>query len=219
MLFPLTRATFEQIIPPIATGPQYLYYWANWQKFLKQLLISVVALVVIWLVGKFFGHAADGIRLILSIIGGLYWLWGPVYLASLRNLEYRRYPYSGFMRAQVVDVYLTEELLREEETVNKRGELIIIENKEKRINVEIEDETGFYTQVQAPLRRIHKVIRPGQIAECLVLSKQANLATISKITDIYLPQHNLWIGSYPYLRRDIFKEVSLSLSKFSRSSR
>lgn len=219
MLVPLTRTTFEQIVPLIATGPQYAYYWGNWQKLLKQLLISVVGLVVIWLLGKFFDHSADPIRLVLSIIAGLYWLWGPVYLAGLRNQAYRRYPYSGFMRAQVVDVYLTEELIREEETVNKQGDLVVIENKEKRINVEIEDETGFFAHVQAPLRRIHKVIKPGQIAECLVLSKQPNLSTINKITDIYLPQHNLWIGSYPYLRRDVFKKVSLSLSKFSRSSR
>ncbi|TVQ42923.1 MAG: phosphate ABC transporter permease [Gloeocapsa sp. DLM2.Bin57] len=221
MLIPLTRATFEEIIPLIATGPQYLYYSGQWQKILKQLLISLVGVVTIWLVFKLFGHAADGISLVLRIIAGLYWLWGPVYLASMRNQSYRRYPYSGFLRARIVDVYITEELIREEQSVNQRGELVIIENKEKRINLEIEDETGFFAQTQAPLKRIHKVIKPGQIAECLVLSKQPNLAIIDKTTDIYIPQHNLWIGDYPYLRRDIFKQVSQSLtrSKTQRRSR
>ena len=213
MLVPLTRATFEQIIPLVATGPQYLYFSGKWQKIIKQLLISLVGVVTIWLVFNLFGHGADGISLVLRIIAGLYWLWGPVYLASLRNLTYRRYPYSGFMRARVVDVYITEELIREEQSVNQRGELIIIENKERRINVEIEDETGFYTQAQAPLKRIHKVIKPGQIAECLVLSKKPNLNIINQVTDIYIPQHDLWIGTYPYLRRDVFKRVSMSLYK------
>jgi hypothetical protein len=211
MLVPLTRTTFEEIIPLVATGPQYAYYWGNWQKLLKQLLISLVAVVVIWLLGKLLGPAGEGLSLILIIIAGLYWLWGPVYLASLKNISYRRYPYSGFMRARIVDVYITEEIIREEENVNKQGELIIIENKEKRINVEIEDETGFFAQIQAPLKRIHKVIRPGQIAECLVLSKKPSLVTINKVTDIYIPQHDLWVGTYPYLRRDIFKRVSFSL--------
>lgn len=219
MLIPLTRQTFEQIIPLVATGPQYAYYSGDWQKLLKQLLISLTAVVVIILIGVLLGGNGEAIILILTIIGGLYWLWGPVYLASMRNLSYRRYAYSGFLRARVVDVYLTEELIREEQTVDKQGNLVIIENKERRINVEIEDETGFYAQIQAPLKRIHKVIKPGQIAECLVLSKKPDLVTINKITDIYIPSHDLWVGEYPYLRRDVFKKVSLSLLRDSRRFR
>jgi hypothetical protein len=111
----------------------------------------------------------------------------------------------------VLDVFITEELIREEETVNKKGELVIIENRERRINVEVGDKTGFRATVQTPIRRIHKVINPGQIAEMLILSKQPDLSRIDKITDVYFPQHNLWIGEYPYLRRDVFTEVSREL--------
>lgn len=213
MLIPLTRESFHQIIPAIATGPQYAYYWGDWQKLLKQLLISLIAVIVTSLTGKLLRSGADALLLILTIIGGLYWLWSPVYWASLRNLSYRRYAYAGFMRARIVDVYITEALLREEETVNQQGELVIIENKEKRINIEIEDETGFFARIEAPLKRIHKVVKPGQMAECLVLSQKSDFYTISRLTDIYVPKHNLWIGQYPYLRRDIFKQVSNSLAK------
>ena len=211
MLVPLTRAKFEQIIPQIATGAQYAHYWGKPSEFLKKLLISVVALILIWLVGNLLGKGFHSISLILGVIGGLYWLWSPVYWASLRNASYRRYPYSGFWRGRVLNVFITEELIGEEQTVNKRGELVIVENRERRINLEVGDRTGFTAQVQAPLRRIHKVIAPGQIAEMLVISKQADLASIDKITDVYLPQHDLWIGEYPYLRRDIFAQVSRQL--------
>ncbi len=211
MLVPLTREKFEQIIPLIATGPQYSYYWGKWQDFLRRLLISVVAVVVILLIGKLFGEGGQALTLIFVVIAGLYWLWGPVYWASLRNASYRRFQYSGFLRGQVLDVFITEDLIGEEQTVNKRGELVIIENRERRINLEIGDETGFRADVQAPLRRIHKVIAPGQIAELLVLSNQPNLGSIAKITDVYIPSHNLWVGDYPYLRRDVFTEVSRQL--------
>ena len=211
MLVPITREKFEQIIPLIATGPQYSYYWGKWQDFLRRLLISVVAVVVILLIGKLFGEGGQALTLILVVIAGLYWLWGPVYWASLRNASYRRFQYSGFLRGQVLDVFITEELIGEEQTVNKRGELVIIENRERRINLEIGDETGFRADVQAPLRRIHKVIVPGQIAELLVLSNQPNLGSIAMITDVYIPSHNLWVGDYPYLRRDIFAQVSRQL--------
>lgn len=211
MLVPITRATFEQIIPQIATGPQYAYYWGKLPDFLRRLLISVVVVLVIWLLGKLFGEGGEALALILIVIAGLYWLWGPVYWASVRNATYRRLPYSGFLRGQVLEAYITEELVGEEETVNKRGELVIIENRERRINLEIGDETGFQANVQAPLRRIHKNIAPGQTAELLVLSKQPDLSSIAKISDVYLPSQALWVGEYPYLRRDIFVHVSHQL--------
>jgi hypothetical protein len=211
MLIPLTRETFEQIIPQIATGPQYTYYWGKVPDVLRRLLISLIAVLVFWLLGNLGGEGGKSLSLILIVIAGLYWLWGPVYWASIRNVSYRRFPYSGFWRGRVLDIYITEELVREEQTVNKLGELVIIENREKRINIEVGDNSGFRATVQSPLRRIHKVINPNQIAELVVLSKQPDLRRIDKITDIYFPQHNLWVGEYPYLRRDIFKEISQEL--------
>ena len=218
MLIPLTREKFEQIIPLIATGPQYAYYWGKWQDLLNRLLISVVAVVVILLVGGLFGESAHALVLLLVVIAGLYWLWAPVYSASLRNAGYRRYRYSGFWQAKILEIFITEDLVGEEETVNQRGELVIIENRERRINLVIGDETGFEAEVQAPLQRIHKAIKKGQIAQLLVLSNQSDLARINKITDAYIPSQNIWIGEYPWLQRDIFSEVSLELANRNRRS-
>lgn len=218
MLVPITRETFEQIIPPIATGAQYAYYWGKPAVFIKRLLISMVALTIFWLLGNLLGDAWLAIKLILDIVAGLYWLWSPVYLASVRNNSYRRYPYSGFWRGRILDVYITEELIREEETVNKFGELVVIENNEKRINVEVGDRDGFRATIQAPIRRIYKGINPGLVAEMIVLSKQPDLSRIDKITDIYIPERDLWVGEYPYLRRDIFADVSQELGGARRNT-
>jgi hypothetical protein len=218
MLVPLTRQSFEQIIPLIATGPQYAYYWGKPSDVVRRLLISIVALTVSWLLGKLLGEAWLAIDLILDIVAGLYWLWSPVYWASIRNNSYRRLPYSGFWRGRVLEVYITEELVGEEETVNKRGELVIIENREKRINLDLGDSDGYLATLQAPLRRIHKVINPGQVAELLVLSRQSDLARIEKLTDVYIPKQDLWVGEYPYLRRDVFAQVSRDLGGSSRDT-
>lgn len=211
MLVPLTRTSFEQLIPQIATGSQYGYYWGKWRDLLRRLLISFVALTVTWLIGKLLGSGGETIKLIFDIIAGLYWLWAPIYLASLRNRLYRRLPYSGFWRGEVLDIFITEEVLDEEENVNKWGELIIVENRERRINLEVGDRSGFRATVQAPIRRLYKVIAVGDTAEMLLLSKQPDLSRIEKITDAYLPQHDLWIGEYPWVRRDVFQQVSEEL--------
>ncbi|MEC4894010.1 MAG: phosphate ABC transporter permease [Oscillatoria sp. PMC 1051.18] len=208
MLFSLSREKFEEIVPLIATGAQYIYYWGKVRDILRRVLISVVGVVVVLLLGKLFGEGVDAIVLLLGVIAGLYWFWSPIYVASRRNAEYRRYQYSGFLRGRVLDVFVSEESLGEEETVNKRGELVIVENLERRINLEIGDETGFRTFVQAPLRRIHKSIKPGQVAELLVLSNVPDLSRIDRVTDAYLPSNNLWVGEYPILRRDIFALLS-----------
>ncbi len=213
MLIPITRQKFEQIVPLLATGPQYAYFWGKFPDFLKRLLISVIAIVGVLLLTSFFGEGFDGLRLLLCIIAGLYWLWGPVYWATLRNMEMRRYPYSGFWRGEVVDIYVTEELIGKEETVNNRGELVIVENRERRLNVEVEDETAFGTRLQVPLRRIHKGIARGQEAEMLVLSYQPDLRNIVKTSDIYIPSLNRFVSDYPYLQRDVFAQVSQSLSQ------
>lgn len=211
MLVSLTREKFEQIIPLIATGPQYAYYWGKWRDLLNRLLISVVAVVVILILDVVLGEGAQALILLLGVIAGLYWLWSPVYWASLRNNRYRRFPYSGFWRGRILEIFLTEDLIGEEETVNQRGELVINEIRERRINLVIGDETGFEIELQAPLQRLYKAISPGQIAELLVLSRQPNLAKIDKFTDAYIPSLNLWIGEYPYLQRDVFAEVSRQL--------
>ncbi len=208
MLVPLTRKKFEELIPRIATGAQYRYYWGKFSDFVKRLLISVVALVVVWLLALLLGDGYNILVFSLGLVGSLYWLWGPIFWASLRNQEYRRYKYSGFFRGQVLDVFITEELIGKEETVNNKGELVILENRERRLNLEVGDETGFIAQLQAPLRRTHKVIDPGQVAELVVLSNQGDLSRIVKVTDIYIPSRNLWVSDYPYLRRDLFTEVS-----------
>lgn len=128
--------------------------------------------------------------------------------ASLRNAQYRRYQYSGFFRGRVLDVFITEELIGKEETVNNQGELVIVENRERRLNLEVGDETGFAIEQQVPLSRNHQVIVRGQVAELVVLSNRADLSSISKVTDIYIPSQNLWVSDYPFLRRDMFSDAS-----------
>ena len=211
MLKPLTREKTEQLIPLIATGKQYAYYWGKWSDVLNRILISVVGVVVVLILSLAFGDGGEALILLLGGIVALYWLWAPVYQASLRNSANRRFKYSGFWRGKVLDVYLTEELIGEEETVNQRGELVIVENRERWINLVLGDRTGFEVEVQAPLQRIYKGIKPGQIAELLVLSNKLDLSQINKISDAYLPQKDLWVGQYPYIQRDVFIEVSRQL--------
>lgn len=211
MLKPLTREKTEQLLPLIATGQQYAYYWGKWSDVLNRLLVSVVGIVVVLILSLLFGDSGEALILLLGGIVSLYWLWCPVYQASLRNAASRRFKYSGFWRGKILDVYLTEELIGEEETVNQRGELVIIENREKWINLILGDQSGFEVAVQAPLQRIYKGIKRGQIAELLVLSNKLDLSQINKISDAYIPQKDIWVGQYPYIQRDVFMEVSRQL--------
>ncbi|MDE5069404.1 MAG: phosphate ABC transporter permease [Trichodesmium sp. St4_bin8_1] len=207
MLVPLTRKTFEQLIPIVATGDQYKYYWGRLSEVLKRALISAVSVLVIVLINVLVHDDGDPLFLLVGITAGLYWFWGPVLLASFQNVELRRYPYSGLWQGKVFDVYLSEEVVGQEEKVNKKGELIIVENLEQRINLELQDKTGFKVEIQAPLRRYHQGISRGQIAVMLVMSYQQDLEKIAKYSDVYLPTVNLWVSNYPYLRKDVFVEV------------
>ena len=211
MLIPITREKFEQLIPFTATAQQYRYYAGSWPDFLRKLLISFVGVIIIWLLGAI-TNSGGATSSLFCAIAGLYWLWSPVYLATRRNGTYRRFPYAGFWRGEVLEVFVSEELVGTEENVNEYGELVIVENRERRINLQVGDKNGFEIQLQAPLLRLHRNIKSGQAVELLVLSKDPDLERISKVTDAYIPQLDIWVSNYPVLRRDVFAEVSQELS-------
>jgi len=213
MLIPLTREKFEELIPRFATGEQYRHTWGNLQDSLRRLLISVVGVLVAFLLNALLPPGFAILEFLLGILTGLYWLWSPIYWATLRNLEARRYQYAGFWHGEVWDVFPSEELVGTEETVNKRGELVVIENRERRLNLELGDDQGFSTMIQVPLQKTHRVIRRGDTAELMVLSNRSDLSRIAMVSDVYLSDYNLWVSDYPYLRRDVFGEVSSRLGQ------
>ena len=214
MLLSLNRQKFEQLIPTVATGAQYIYCWGKIADFLRRMLISVSSVMVILLISSIYPvEELQSVKFFVGLIAGLYWLWGPIFWASLRNLAYRRYRYAGFWRGEVLDVYITEEMIGQEENVNARGDLVIVENRERKLNLEIGDETGFMTRLQVPLKREHQAIGPGDRAEMIVLSNRPDLDKIAQVSDIYVPRSNVWVSDYPYLRRDEFAAVSSQLDR------
>ena len=216
MLVPLTREKFDQLIPLIATGLQYKYYWGKFPEFLQRLLISVVAAAIVLLLKVVFRLDFGPIVFFLGLVGALYWLWGPVLWASLQNSKRRRYKYVGFFRGRVLDYWMTEQLIGTQETVNNRGDLVIVENREKTINLEIGDQSGFTVEFSAPLRVSHKAINIGQIAEMLVFSNRSDLSRIEELSDIYIPSREIWISDYPWIRRDFFTGVSRRIGREER---
>lgn len=211
MLIPLTRSKFEELVPLTGTSDQYRYYWGKFPDLLRRLLISVMGGALTLLLEVFFAQTLGPLILLFGICVGLYWLWGPVFLATRRNLEYRQYPYSGFWEGEVLDVYISEELIGTEETVNNRGELVIVENRERRLNLEVGDEAGFVTQLQVPIKRGHQAIIPGLPVQMVMMSYQPDLSRIADQSDLYIPSHKLWVSNYPLLQRTIFLEVSRQL--------
>jgi len=208
MLVSLKRKAFEELVPIVSTAPQYTYYWGNLSDVLKRVLISVVGVVLVWLLGGFLGSV---LQLFLGMTAGLYWLWAPVYWATRRNLKVRQYRYCGLWRGQVFDVSISEELIGKEETVNQQGDLVIIENRERRLNLRVGDRTGFTTRTQVPLRRNHQLIRPGDVVEAAVFSSDPDLRQISRVSDFYFPAHKLWVSDYPVVSHEVFEEISRSL--------
>lgn len=220
MLIPITREKFEQLIPILATGNQYKYYWGKPFDFILRLLISLVSgILIFWIEVAFLGPEYGALTLLSGILVGLYFLWGPIFLASLRNYQCRKYKYSGFWKGEIWDLYITEEIVGKEQNVNKKGELVIVENREKRLNIEVGDETGFSTSLQVPLKRIHKSLRRGQAAEMLVMSNKPDLAIINKVTDIYISDLDLWVSDYPYVQRKEFTELSYTFEKAEKMER
>jgi len=210
MLVPITRNTLEELVPPTATGAQYIYFWDGLQTCVKRIIGSLAGVFVVWPIS--IPLHSGGLSLFLGITVGLYWLWAPIAKASWRNRRNRRYPYAGFWQGKILDVYVTEEVVGTEETANQYGELTIVENRERRLNLEIGDRTGFETSLQVPLQKQHKLLGVGISVQMLVLSETPDLSSIAEISDLYVPSRNLWVSDYPMVRRDAFVSVGRQIA-------
>ncbi|MEL6223574.1 MAG: phosphate ABC transporter permease [Cyanobacteria bacterium J06627_8] len=219
MLIPLSRKKFEELIPLAATSTQYRYCWGRPTDALRRILISLAGVFGALLISFFLGESVEVVVFIVGAVMAFYWLWAPIFFATQRNREYRRFQFSGFWAGEVIDTFITEELKGTRETVNKRGELVVIEDREKQFNLEVGDETDFVATVTTPFKKEHRSIRVGDWAEMLVVSNRPDLSRITKITDVYVSDANLWVSDYPYLRRDAFKEVSEKIRRDYDASR
>jgi hypothetical protein len=220
MLTPLKRQKFDQLIPAVPTADQYEYYWGTSQDVFRRVLISVALLVTFSLLysrtQENSPNSFSGLLLFVCAgLGGLYWMLGPVASAIRRNVKLRRFAHVAFWQAKVMDVYLSEEVLSKQESIDDRGRLEVVHNTESFLNIELGDRSGFVTTLRVPMQRQYKRIQPRQAVCMLLLSNDPNFNRISKITsDAYIPQLNLWISDYPYLRRDAF--IGLTRYMFSR---
>jgi hypothetical protein len=221
MLQPLKSQTLDQLIPAVPTSDQYAFYWGTQQEVFRRALASVGFLVIFTIsYNRVHDSNPDSfaalILFVLAALGGLYWMLEPVVKASLRNSTLRRYPYCAFWQTEVYDVYLSQEVRNRRERVSKRGTIDIDYDAESFLNVELEDETGFGMTLRVPMQRSYKRIQPGLTVCLLIFAQDRDFRRTSRTTtDAYLPKVNLWLGEYPYLRKDAFIDIARYLIKRS----
>lgn len=221
MITPLKRKNFDELIPAVPTSEQYQYYSGNGQNVFRRVAISIASVIIFTILYNRVhennpSSFAALAMFVCAALGGLYWMLEPVVLASIRNAKLRRFAYCGFWQAEVLDVYVSQEVLAREEKVDSRGRMDVSYDAESFLNIELGDETDFVTTLRLPMRRELKRIRPEQTVYMLLFSNDRRFGRVSRQTsDAYIPQYNLWVGDYPYLRRDAFIDLTKYMVKRS----
>ncbi|MFN9650052.1 MAG: hypothetical protein ACK58Z_16585 [Pseudanabaena sp.] len=221
MITPLKRKNFDELIPAVPTYEQYQYYSGNGQNVFRRVAISIASVIIFTILYNRVhennpSSFAALAMFVCAALGGLYWMLEPVVLASIRNAKLRRFAYCGFWQAEVLDVYVSQEVLAREEKVDSRGRMDVSYDAESFLNIELGDETDFVTTLRLPMRRELKRVRPEQTVYMFLFSNDRRFGRVSRQTsDAYIPQYNLWIGDYPYLRRDAFIDLKKYLVKRS----
>jgi hypothetical protein len=210
MITPLKRKKFDELIPTVPTSDQYGYYWGSSQDLFRRILISVTFLVTFTILYRLTPDNFWGLLMFLCAgLGSFYWMLGPVSSAIRRNTKMRSLSQCGFWEARVLDVYMSEEISGRQEDFDRRGRMEVSYDTQSFFNLELGDRSGFITTFRVPMRREYKRIKPKQQVCMLLLSNDPKFRRVSKITtDAYLPQINLWVSDYPYLRRDVFIDLT-----------
>ncbi|MFN3926591.1 MAG: hypothetical protein ACK4QL_04540 [Pseudanabaenaceae cyanobacterium] len=214
MLQPLKKQTLDQLIPAVPTSDQYQYYWGSGQEVFRRVLASI-GFIIIFTLGYNRVHDTNPdsfaafLLFVCAVLGGLYWMLEPIVRASIRNSQLRKFNYCAFWYTKVYDVYLSQEVSSKRERISNRGTIDVDYDAETFINVELEDETGLVMTLKFPMRKAYKRIQPDLTVCLLVFANDRSFQRISKLTsDAYLPKLNLWLGEYPYLRKDAFIDLA-----------
>lgn len=63
------------------------------------------------------------------------------------------------------------------------------------------DNMGRSLQVHARMSPEYLVLQPDMLVTAVLLSKSPEFETLAALTDLYVPDEDVWIGDYPYLDR------------------
>ena len=209
MLIPLNEGERKQVIPSLATGPQFKACWGAPQVFVQRLMISAIGGVISLLISQGVGLSSrwGTMWLVVGLVFLLTCLWAPIAIAARRNGALRRFPHAALAAAEVLDVYGEERVARRHEDVDAAGRLELVENRRRWLTLEVGDEDGYIGRIAFPLTKRHQGIRRGDRLCCLVLAERRDFARIAELSDGWLPDRNLWVGNYPYLQRQLFAEL------------
>ncbi len=210
MLLPLRPGELQKLIPAVATGNQFSAALGNPRKILQRVLIAAIGGVITLLISQ--SQVASqfyALWLIIGVVFLLYVLWSPIIEAGQKNSNLRSYKYAALFEGQINDLYTKERVENRQEQANRRGELVLVENRRTWLILELEDEEGYLGQIFFPMEKKHQYIKPGQRIRCLVLSERNDFSKVSAFSDAWIPSQNLWVGEYPYLLRPAFEEICL----------
>jgi len=222
MLIPISPKAGRGLIPTVPTMGQYRQAWGNSLDVLPRLIIAVATVLGAVLLWRYLDPVFRWIVLIIGLVGGSNWLWGPAYWASLQNGQCGRYAYRAFWRGNIVNAAIGNQSwekplrplksLPQQLTVGwPRAKFPNRPRSQHRptqtLNLEIRDESGLTAQVTVTFRRPYRLICPGDWVEMVVLSHQPNFGAMVLVPNLYLPDRNLWMGDYPLLRRQHFLNI------------
>jgi len=208
VLIPIPAEEMQQLIPPVASGPQFRVCSGNARTVLQRLLIAAIGGVISLLIAQSqlnsrWGHA----WLIIGFVFLLYILWGPILEGGRRNSQLRRYPQAALFEGRIADLFRRERVEGRQEQVDRHGSLELVESRRVWLCLELEDEDGYLGQLRFPMEKRHQPLHRGMVVRTLVLSEYSDFRRIGAISDAWLPQTRDWVGEYPYLIRPLFEEL------------
>ncbi len=215
MLFPIKKNELNKLIPSVATGKQFNSALGNPQKIFQRIMISTIGGVITLLISQSqVTSQFYSLWLVLGVAILLYILWGPILEASRKNSRFKNFSFSALVDGYIADVYVEDRVENQQEQANRDGRLEVVEKKRKWVVMDIEDEDGYIGNINFPLQSKFNILTKGMRINCVVFSNSRDFNRIQAISDAWLPEINLWVGSYPFLLRPAFEEfVNMRISR------
>lgn len=182
----LRPEVLARTVPVIATFEQARYHFGDIGGLLDRIVKSAVALLLILVFGSFLGII---FRRILCLLCFLHPILGPWFEACRRNTRLRSFPYARFVRGRIVGIDGAQ--------------------ADEEVKLKVEGDGGRRILRVALVMPGSDMVRKtlGETVEFIVFSNDRSFQKINAHTDILAPKLKLFVGKYPYLRRNYFTKI------------
>jgi hypothetical protein len=204
----ISRSRLAEVIPRKVMPDQVAAYWGvnpkeRLQRILESALVSYGGAWAAW----FLSFMAGGyVSAFLGTFFVFNWMYTPWINAKKRNAKMRP-SLGGMDRRETVHYAVFTGRIKQLKKVKRRAGKSIGAVAQEYLLMLVQDDRGRELEVVTQWQPCYRKLRRDMRCHTVVSSLSDSFESVFMIADMWAPACDVWVGDYPYLQKEAFKDA------------